>query len=87
MPGALISEAMVQTGAILFYDEDKKESPIHYLASIKTRFLHPVVPGDSLRIEVEPIKVTSDAGIIKAEVYVKDKTVAKGEFAFKAING
>jgi len=86
MPGVLISEAMAQTGAMLFYDEEKKNSPIYYLYSIKARFLHPVVPGDTLRIEVMPIKVTKDAGIIKAEARVEEKTVARGEFAFKAEN-
>lgn len=84
MPGALISEAMAQTGAMLFYDEDKKENPIYYLASMKTRFLHPVFPGDTMQIEATPIKITKDAGIIRAEAKVEDKIVARGEFAFKA---
>ncbi|MBL7156734.1 MAG: 3-hydroxyacyl-ACP dehydratase FabZ [Candidatus Omnitrophica bacterium] len=85
MPGVLISEVMAQTGAMLFYDEDKKENPTYYLGSIKTRFLQPVVPGDTLRVEVTPVKITKDAGIINAIASVNGKTVAKGEFTFKAI--
>ena len=84
MPGALISEAMAQTGAMLFYNEDEKKSPIYYLGSIKARFFHPVVPGDTLKIEVTPIKLMKDAGIIKAEASVEGKSVARGEFTFKA---
>lgn len=85
MPGALISEAMAQTGAMLFYDE-AKETPAtyYYLGSIKTRFLQPVVPGDILRIEAVPVKITKDAGIVKTEARVEGRTVAKGEFSFKA---
>lgn len=84
MPGALISEAMAQTGAMLFYDEGGGKSLLYYLYSIKARFLQPVIPGDTLRIEATPIKVTKDAGIIKTEATVEGKTVAKGEFTFKA---
>lgn len=84
MPGVLISEAMAQTGAMLFYNEDKKGNPIYYLGSIKSRFLFPVAPGDSLTIEAVPVKITQDAGIVKAEARVADKVVARGEFSFKA---
>ena len=84
MPGVLISEAMAQTGSMLFYDEAKKDNPIYYLGSIKTRFLHPVRPGDIIKIEAVPIKITADAGIIKAEAFVDGRAVARGEFTFKA---
>ena len=87
MPGVLIAEAIAQTGALLFYDEDKKQNgKIHYLYSIKMRFLQPVVPGDTLKIEVTPVKVVEGAGIVSGEAYVEDKLVAKGEFAFKAVD-
>jgi len=84
MPGVLISEAMAQTGAMLFYDENKNESTLYYLGSIKTRFFKPVFPGDTMRIEVTPVKLTRDAGIIQAETKVEGNIVAKGEFSFKA---
>ena len=83
MPGALISEAMAQTAIFLFYDE-KKESPLYYLVSIKTRFLAPVIPGDQMRIEAIPIKIIKDSGIVRTEAFVKDKKIASGEFSFKA---
>ncbi|MDB4349728.1 3-hydroxyacyl-ACP dehydratase FabZ [Omnitrophica bacterium] len=82
MPGALISEAMAQTAIFLFYDETKP-APIFYLASTKTRFLAPVVPGDQMRIEAVPIKIIKGSGIIKAEAFVEDKKIATGEFSFK----
>ena len=83
MPGALISEAMAQTGSMLFFDESNAEGPIYYLGSIKARFLHPVIPGDVLKIEAVPVKIVGDAGIVKAAVCVNDKVVARGEFSFK----
>lgn len=86
MPGVLISEAMAQTGAMLFFDEKKKEHPIYYLGSIKTRLLQPVIPGDTIKIEAEPVKITRNAGIIKTKAKVEGKMVATGEFSFKAVS-
>ena len=60
MPGALIIEAMAQTAIILFAtakenkEDDKK--PIYFLGSVKARFLHPVVPGDQLKIKAVNVK-------------------------------
>ena len=52
----------------------------YLLGSLKIRFIEPVWPGDQLRIEVTPIKLTASAGILNAEVRVADRIVAKGEF-------
>ena len=83
MPGTLISEAMAQAAIFLFYDETK-EAPLYYLASTKTRFLAPVIPGDQIQIKVVPIKLIKGSGIAKAEAFVGDKKVATGELSFKA---
>ncbi len=87
MPGILIIEAMAQASIILFYgsqdsDQDKKLS--YYLGSVKVRFLHPVIPGDQLKITIEPLKMLSSAGIVKARATVSDKEVAAGEISFMA---
>ena len=83
MPGALIAEAMAQTAIFLFYDESAT-APLYYLTNIKSRFLSPVCPGDQMRIEAVPVKIVKDSGIVKTEVFVKDKKIASGEFVFKA---
>jgi len=83
MPGALIAEAMAQTAIFLFYDEFAT-APLYYLTNIKSRFLSPVCPGDQMRIEATPVKIVKDSGIVKTEVFVKDKKIASGEFVFKA---
>ncbi|NQT07178.1 MAG: 3-hydroxyacyl-ACP dehydratase FabZ [Candidatus Omnitrophica bacterium] len=81
MPGVLIAEAMAQTAIFLFYDE--KAAPIFYLASAKTRFLHPVIPGDQMNIEAVPVKIIEGSGIVKVSTFVDDKKIATGEFSFK----
>jgi 3-hydroxyacyl-[acyl-carrier-protein] dehydratase len=87
MPGILIIEAMAQASIILFYgsqnsEQNKKLS--YYLGSVKVRFLHPVIPGDQLKITIEPLKMLSNAGIVKARAAVGDKEIAVGEISFMA---
>ena len=87
MPGVLIIEAMAQASIMLFYhpgetNADRKIS--YYLASVKLRFLHPVFPGDQLRITIEPVKVVSGAAIVSGQVSVGNKEIAKGELSFSA---
>lgn len=87
MPGALIIEAMAQASIILFCGSreiDGNNKLSYYLGSVKVRFLHPVVPGDQLKIVVEPLKMLSSAGIVKAQAFVCEKEVASAEISFMA---
>jgi 3-hydroxyacyl-[acyl-carrier-protein] dehydratase len=85
-PGAMISEAIAQTGIIFFHTMQPQASTevTYLLGSIKMRFIEPVWPGDQMWIEVTPIKLTSNAGIFNAKVTVDHRTVAKGEFGMVA---
>lgn len=85
MPGNLISEAAAQL-AIVFFNRTKKVSSkkkmTYYLGSVKMKYLAPVLPGDQLRIKVTPVKLLTNAGIVKAVVSVDEKVVARGELGF-----
>ena len=81
-PGAMILEAIAQTGIIFFHFCFPERQDVTYLlGSARIRFLEPVLPGAQLSIEVTPIKLTSSAGIINGQVSVDGRVVAKGEFA------
>lgn len=84
MPGVLVIEAMAQTGMFLYYDPDQKEQKISFfLGAIKdVRFFKPVVPGDILKINVEPLRLAEDSAYVKGEVLSGDEKVATGEFIF-----
>ena len=84
-PGAMITEAIAQTGIVFFHVTQPNHDDVTYLlGSLKIRFIKPVWPGDQLRIEVTPIRLTSNAGILHAEVNVGDRTIAKGDFGLVA---
>ena len=87
MPGVLIIEAMAQASIILFYESKdalKDKKMIYYLGGVKVRFSHPVTPGDQLKLVIEPLKVLSNAAIVKAQAFVAEKEVASGELSFVA---
>ncbi len=84
-PGAMISEAVAQTGIVFFRVTQPNPGDVTYLlGSLKMRFIEPAWPGDQLRIEVTPVRLLSNAGILHAVVTVEGRTVAKGEFALSA---
>ena len=83
MPGVLIIEALAQTGAVAILSKDEFKGKIAYFAGIdKAKFRRKVVPGDTLRLEVELTKLRGRAGVGYGIAYVDDKKVCKGELTF-----
>lgn len=83
MPGVLIIEALAQAGAVSLLSKDEFKGKIAYFAGINNaKFRRKVVPGDTLRLEVELIKVRGKAGVGYGIAYVDDKKVCEGELTF-----
>ncbi|MCR5201783.1 MAG: 3-hydroxyacyl-ACP dehydratase FabZ [Lachnospiraceae bacterium] len=83
MPGVLIIEAMAQTGAVSILSKDEYKGKIAYFGGIKSaKFKNKVVPGDTLRMEVEISKMKMNIGTGKGTAYVGDKVAATAEFMF-----
>lgn len=83
MPGVLIIEALAQTGAVAILSKDEFKGKIAYFAGIdKAKFRRKVVPGDTLKLEVELTKLRGRAGVGYGIAYVDDKKVCEGELSF-----
>ena len=83
MPGVLIIEAMAQAGAVAILSMEENKGKIAYFGGIdKAKFRGKVTPGDTLRFEVEIVKLKKMAGIGKGIAYVGDKKVAEAEMTF-----
>lgn len=80
MPGTMIVEAMAQTAIIFLQDFLRiTGKPYYYLTGVKMHFLHPVIPGDVLKIKVTPEKIITNSGILNCEGVVDSKVVARGQ--------
>ncbi len=86
MPGVLIVEAMAQVGGILLLSKREHSGKLAYFIGIdKVRFRKPVVPGDTLRLEAEVIKIKGRMGKMTTKAYVGDKLVAGAELMFALV--
>jgi len=91
-PGIFIIESVAQTAAILCslaieYDENVNDG-IQFLALgglQRFNFLKPVRPGDTLRIEVEALKLCQRMAIVKAYAKVENTLVAEGQLTFGVV--
>jgi len=85
MPGVLIIEAMAQVGGILARLtvpgslEEGKEDAIYFMAIDKVKFRRPVVPGDRIVFEVEPMRTGSRVWKMRGKASVDGERVAEAE--------
>lgn len=87
MPGVLIAEALAQAGAIVLLSKPEYKGKLVYFVGIdKFKFRKQVIPGDTLILKVELIKLKSIMGIAEAVATVNDEVVAKGVIKFAIDN-
>jgi 3-hydroxyacyl-[acyl-carrier-protein] dehydratase len=83
MPGVLIVEALAQTGAVAILSLEEYKGKIAYFAGINNlKFKKKVIPGDTLKLEVEIIKQKGPIGIGRAIATVDGKIAVTGELTF-----
>ena len=89
-PGIFIIESIAQTTAIMcsLAMEENENNEIQFLALggiQRFNFYKPVRPGDTLKIEVEVVKLLEQMAIVKATAKVNDTLVAEGQMTFGAV--
>lgn len=81
MPGVLVIEAMAQCGAILALREieDRDKKLVLFTGIREARFRRPVVPGDTLVLEVTALRTGSRIQKMRAEAKVEGELCADAE--------
>jgi beta-hydroxyacyl-ACP dehydratase FabZ len=81
MPGVLQIEALAQVGAILALREfENREEKIPFFSGIESaRFRRPVVPGDTLMLEVTALRVGSKVQKMRGVASVDGNVTAEAE--------
>jgi 3-hydroxyacyl-[acyl-carrier-protein] dehydratase len=81
MPGVLQIEALAQVGAILALREfEDRDAKIPFFSGIESaRFRRPVVPGDTLELEVIALRIGSKVQKMKGIARVDGQITAEAE--------
>jgi len=90
MPGVLIVESMAQAAGIyvihLIEDAETENKLVYFMSIEEARFRLPVVPGDTLTLEVKKIKNRGNVWKMKGVAKVNEKKVAEATFSAMIID-
>ena len=83
VPGVLMLEMCAQAGAVAMLALPENKGKIGFFGGVKeAKFRRQVVPGDTLRIEVEIIKIKGPVGVGKAVATVNGEKAVSAEISF-----
>ena len=86
-PGVLTIEMLAQAGAVCALSMPENRGRLAVFAGIdKAKFRRPVLPGDTVRLEVELIKLRGSFGVGKALATVDGERAASAEITFALVD-
>ncbi|MDP4182197.1 MAG: 3-hydroxyacyl-ACP dehydratase FabZ [Bacillota bacterium] len=87
MPGVLIVEALAQTACVAGLLMEENKGKLGMFAGFESiKFRRPVVPGDTLRLEVELSAFKLGMGKAKVLATVEGDVAVQGEFKFAMVS-
>ncbi len=85
MPGVLIEEAQAQTAGVLVHNHnaDRHRKLLLLVSITSAKFRRPVVPGDTLRLEMSILKRKASVAVMAGRATVDGLVVAEAEMMCK----
>ena len=82
-PGVLVLEALAQTGAVAVLSQpEARDKIILFARADDVRFRRPVVPGDTLRLEMRLTKSRGPVGMGEGRAFVGSELACSGVLTF-----
>ncbi len=86
MPGVMIIEVMAQVGGVMILSVGEHQGKLAYIGTVdNAKFRRPVVPGDTLEVEVELLRLRGNAGKVKCVARVSGEEAAEAEIMFALV--
>jgi len=86
MPGVLIIEVMAQIGGVMILSVEEHRGKLAYIGTVdNAKFRRPVVPGDTLEVEVELLRLRGNMGKVKCVARVGGEEAAEAEIMFALV--
>lgn len=86
MPGVMIIEVMAQVGGVMILSVEEHQGKLAYIGTVdNAKFRKPVVPGDTLEVEVELLRLRGNAGKVRCMARVGGEEVAEAEIMFALV--
>lgn len=87
MPGVLIVEAMAQAGGMLVMDKipDPERKVVYFMSLDNVKFRRPVVPGDTLRLEVAMLQNRGRTLRLAGQAFVDGQLAAEAEMMARVV--
>jgi UDP-3-O-[3-hydroxymyristoyl] N-acetylglucosamine deacetylase/3-hydroxyacyl-[acyl-carrier-protein] dehydratase len=88
MPGVMIIEALAQVAGILLLNKPENLGKYAYFVAMdRVKFRRTVLPGDTLTLEAQVLKIRSKTGQMRVKALVEDKVAAEADLMFALLDG
>ena len=87
MPGVLIIEIMAQVGGVMILSVDEHRGKLAYLGTVdNAKFRKPIVPGDTLEVTVELLRLRGNMGKVRCVARVGGEEAAEADILFALVS-
>jgi UDP-3-O-[3-hydroxymyristoyl] N-acetylglucosamine deacetylase/3-hydroxyacyl-[acyl-carrier-protein] dehydratase len=88
MPGVLIIEALAQLCGLLLLNKPENLGKYAYFVALeRAKFRRTVLPGDTLILEAEVLRLRTKTGQMRTRAYVEGKVVTEADLMFALMEG